>query len=595
MTRTRFISRGKRNHHPESGQANIFVLLALGIFFLAFIGLAVDYSFLWFHRQRAQTAADAACQAGAMDMLVNATNDTSLGAFPSPIADFDCASVPDAAPCKYAALNGHTSTTLSPGVAGSLVRVSFPASVDGITTPPSVLAPTPFIKVNVQDAAPVYFSSLITGNRVQNVGATATCGLVQSQSPIPIIVLHPTCQHSFQVSGSASLKIVGGPTKSVQVNSGNQSCAAATNGSSNSCDGNGTIDLSQGGPDFNGSAFGVFGQPTTAPKNFTGASWSQASPINDPFARVPAPDLNSLPVPPQNGTHVNFHEHGCPDNKGCTWYEAGVYSVPIAVKGVTAIFVPGVYYIKPLSYASATGGNLCGSAGSGCTAGGGGSCRADFLVDANGVVRPSNDAGDGSKGVVFYLSGAGGSTGYGSVVFTSSAGSGGSAQASCPATGTRCIESFPATSLSCDGSAPSSKLSMPSLVNGNVLMGQCTAGGTYVGAGNSDTVDTSSNGVRGILFFQDRANSDQNGQGNMQGGGGLAISGTIYAHNCTHTPCSPPADYNAFFDLQGTPGSGTFLLGEIVADQLIEAGNGSISMQLNPKSILNILKAELLQ
>src|SRR5262249_44865868 len=121
--------------------------------------------------------------------------------------------------------------------------------------------------------------------------------------------------------------------------------------------------------------------------------------------------------------------------------------------------------------------------------------------------------------------------------------------------------------------------------------------GTYIGAPSTDTVPANlANANRGLIFFQDRANGDANAQANMHGGGGLAISGTIYAHNCPNSPtCSATTDYKAFFDLQGTPGSGTFVIGEIVADQLVEAGNGSISMQLNPKAVFLVLKAEMVQ
>ena len=52
----------------ESGQIMVSLLLMLSIFLLAIVGFAVDLTNLWFHRQAAQTAADAACQAGAMDM-----------------------------------------------------------------------------------------------------------------------------------------------------------------------------------------------------------------------------------------------------------------------------------------------------------------------------------------------------------------------------------------------------------------------------------------------------------------------------------------------------------------------------------------------
>jgi Flp pilus assembly protein TadG len=54
----------------ESGQALVFMVLALSLFLLGAGALCVDMSNLWFHRQAAQNAADAACTAGAMDLPV---------------------------------------------------------------------------------------------------------------------------------------------------------------------------------------------------------------------------------------------------------------------------------------------------------------------------------------------------------------------------------------------------------------------------------------------------------------------------------------------------------------------------------------------
>jgi hypothetical protein len=53
--------------------------------------------------------------------------------------------------------------------------------------------------------------------------------------------------------------------------------------------------------------------------------------------------------------------------------------------------------------------------------------------------------------------------------------------------------------------------------------------------------------------------------------------------------------YNAFLQLQGTPGSGTFVLGNITVDELVESGNGAVAMQLDPNRIYFILKATLLR
>ena len=53
----------------EGGQATLYFLLALGIFMMGALAFAFDLSNMWFHRQAAQSASDAACTAGAMDLL----------------------------------------------------------------------------------------------------------------------------------------------------------------------------------------------------------------------------------------------------------------------------------------------------------------------------------------------------------------------------------------------------------------------------------------------------------------------------------------------------------------------------------------------
>src|SRR5919198_4005500 len=102
-----FRVRGSRRH--EAGQSIVFVLLALGLFLVGAIAFAVDLSNMWFHRQAAQTAADAACTAGAMDLLVDATTGVNnRGGFTAGTA-FDCNLNPTYSPCVYATNNGYSS------------------------------------------------------------------------------------------------------------------------------------------------------------------------------------------------------------------------------------------------------------------------------------------------------------------------------------------------------------------------------------------------------------------------------------------------------------------------------------------------------
>src|SRR5215470_11268666 len=126
--------RRKRCRSGEAGQATLFVVLILGIFLLGGLCLAFDFSNMWFHRQAAQTAADAACTAGAMDLLVDSQGGaTGHQGFTIGTA-YACTTTSTDSVCSYAAKNGYHSDN---GAPGNLVNVSFPTSVNGVTAPPS--------------------------------------------------------------------------------------------------------------------------------------------------------------------------------------------------------------------------------------------------------------------------------------------------------------------------------------------------------------------------------------------------------------------------------------------------------------------------
>ena len=168
---------GRRECWDDSGQAVVFVLMALGIFLFGVAALGVDFANLWFHRQSAQTAADAACTAGAMDMLTDYnTGVASKGGF-TPGTDFVCASGSTIAPCKYAALNGYASGDTTPG---SKVSVSFPTSsavpgLDSSVIPPASMAASAFIRVDVLEHVQTFLAALLTGQRSLDVRSFAVC------------------------------------------------------------------------------------------------------------------------------------------------------------------------------------------------------------------------------------------------------------------------------------------------------------------------------------------------------------------------------------------------------------------------------------
>src|ERR1039458_3484585 len=110
----------------QRGQSFMIVAIFVALILLAVLGIATDYTQVWAHRQMAQGAADAACQAAAADLYFKylyptAPTGMSYGWIGS---SFDCSSNTSSPPCSYAAANGYS---------GSAVTVSFPSSLLGVS------------------------------------------------------------------------------------------------------------------------------------------------------------------------------------------------------------------------------------------------------------------------------------------------------------------------------------------------------------------------------------------------------------------------------------------------------------------------------
>jgi hypothetical protein len=173
---------------------------------------------------------------------------------------------------------------------------------------------------------------------------------------------------------------------------------------------------------------------------------------------------------------------------------------------------------------------------------------------------------------MFYLSGLSPGT-YGSVYVASTAGTKAG------------LDSFDTSRVPCPFGKPPNP-SLPATMNGNVLLGPCS--GAYGGpAGLS----------RGMLFYQDRNNADQNGQPLIDGSGGLLLVGNLYFHNCPTSLLSScgaagPLNFQSFFQLQG--GSAT-IVGSVITDELVLPPNSSVSVQTNQYTTLGTLNMGLLQ
>lgn len=550
----------------ESGQIMVSMLLMLTIFLLAIVGFAVDLTNLWFHRQAAQTAADAACEAGAADMLVLATGTSLPNMGFTPGTPGDCTSGAGTI-CFYANANGYNGTGLSANAASNSVTWSFPSSVPAVTTPPTSTSSYPFLKVVVTENVKTHFLYTIHGTSYQKVAASCTCGLSGGvQQGAPILVLNPTIPKALYMSGGAHIVIVGGPSNSIQVNSSADGAPNA-NASSNAvyCDGGSgyPIDTSMAGPTGQGGNLSIHGGPLTnqlcgASKILddpTGTHWkSPVATVANPYASVPAPILPAAPAaasdpvpgaparPTTQGTWVATGVDSCPNTNptqhyltysaqygnvygNCLEFNPGYYPSGIDLTQLAdyssdvAIFMPGVYYLN---------GNL--HVGSSAT-----------IRNAWTGLQPS------TQGVMFYFVSGG-------PVFD-----GGSGQPS------SYINSVPSYYLNCSGTTGSSL--MPASLAGNVLAAQCTAEGTYVGAPSTDVLSNSGN--RGLLFNMAPSNVYQ---GTVVGAGAsLNFSGVLYFHNST---------YQDQVTLNGAGSSTTYLLGDIVTDQLTLSGSGTIKMGL---------------
>jgi Putative Flp pilus-assembly TadE/G-like len=574
---------GAEHLNGQSGQASVFLLMILSTFLLASVGFAVDLSNMWFHRQAAQSAADAACVAGAMDMLyLQSGTITSSPGFTVGTAG-DCSSSSAAALCQYAGFNGYTATTSAAGwgagTAGGAVAVNwtFPSSVTGVTAASGITYP--FLNVVVREKPLTWFMGLV-GVKSLALGASCTCGLPPGVGSAPLVILNPTVGSALTLSGGAHIVITGGPQTSIQVNS-SANGSPSTNVASNAvyCNGgNGyPIDTSAAGPAGTGGDLAIVGGPVTNQfcganyimNNTTHAQWkSPVAATSDPYASVPAPTqppgkvteaVTPIATVAQGytpnsdatygyiyGTWVASGTDSCPNtaaqqhyltysstypNNGgniygnCLEFTPGYYPNGIDTTSLAGysndvvIFMPGVYYLN---------GNL--NVGSATT-----------LRNAWVGTQPS------TLGIMFYFVSGG-------PLF---AGGSGAASGS--------INAVPSYYLNCSGTATPS--GTPASLTGNLLVSQCGAGGTYIGAPSSDSYSAS--GRRGLLFFSDHSNTYNNTL--IGAGATLNFSGVFYFHN---------SSYADLVQLNGAGGSTTYAIGTIVVDQLTLSGSGTIAMKL---------------
>jgi Putative Flp pilus-assembly TadE/G-like len=523
----------------ESGQASILLLGILGTFLLASVAFAVDMGNLWFHRQAAQTAADAACEAGAMDLLYlsKGTVLPTMGFVPG-IGGL-CSAGVGGSICTYARFNGYTATAggLTTTAISKDVAYSFPAAtaVTGVTGSSS--ATYPLLKVIVEENVKTWFMTFV-GKRYQVVAAASTCGISGSPSPPPLVVLSPTGVGTLALSNSGHVVIQGGPSLAVEVNSSDTHAITFASSSD-------AIDTHLGGPGANfqgtGSNVGVFGnEADPGTSNFIRGSgkWVPTSAVAaNPFGSVGGPTVAKLSASSTSGSAliVSYNIDGCPDTSGCAEFKPGVYSAGIGpyLYWQTMIFVPGVYYMN-------------GS------------------IEVDSEIRLAKPVGwTQTDGVMFYFK-------TGTLHITNGSGN----------LGAR-VNTLPSTALTCDGTDPDpTHVTIPAALTGNIMVGPCTANGTYWDA-FGDTTDTpgtvAAPGIRGLIVFHDLTNSftpsagSPSSGGNLDGGSALTFAGSLYYHS---------TGYLTLFNISNAGTSGGLALGKVIADKVSVVGSGALKMIL---------------
>jgi len=650
------VHRSRRSRRKERGQTMIPIIIMIGLFLLAMLGVAMDYSQLWAHRQMAQAAADAACQAGAADLYLDAVDPSAsdavgLGDFGWIGTPFSCTTGAGTPPCKYAAFNGYS---------GGNVNVSFPGSLAGIPPLPAPLTTKfPYIKVTVSDAVPMSFSRIVSSNPTVTITATAACGVNPVSMPTPLVIMHQTANPAMSVSGSAKVIVLGGPQRSIQINSSSASALSV-----------GTVDLSKGGPGNSGSDLALFGGPTNQPAGVslgsTGHYIPHSIPLGDPFATYSQP---SKPNIVGSAFAVPFWVNGCPDPNGCVEFTPGDYTGCAAGGNINpgekgCLLLPYTGTNPKLSKAAAdwakltnfskgaliqpqsnnTGKFVFIAVNSGrsntnppanwpqivCTPQSNGTCSGAASTIVDGTITWMNvgavtlnklNTGIFDPGI-YYLSGASGlSFGDGSTARVSTA----------PGDGTNGVmfyfNSAPSVSVTSNAGKSSACTS--------VTIGAGGANGSPNGCVVSFRIDgtvspsstqfvpsralqcpggpANSPLINGTVFdgnilmgpcsgtyaspdgnrgFLFFQNRSISGNPNWGGGGQFLSSGYMYFHSGNGPTCGTST---SCLTLQGGSGAQSYALGNIVVDELALGGNPQINMILNPSATFQVLRPTLLQ
>lgn len=586
----------------ENGQAAP-LWVAAGMLLLSGIsGTAIDMSNAWLHRQWADTAAEASCEAGAMDLLYGANND---GHAPSSTYDFDmktngasgdCAASSSTSMCVYAKLNGYSSPGITAGTASNDVSWSLSPTGPTGTTPPTVPnSVMPYMTVTVTENVPVYLLGMFHAfsHTIQVVG-TCTCGLEAQQtatpSYLPMYALGNDgpgfgyyvfgTQQGIEYDSSGdettfypTFTVTGGGSTAVE-----ESAVNVTSGQPDYLLGNGgTWNLSGGGSGSSGASVSVYDySPMPSPSQLMVSSnfgtfgnlTTASSAPGDPFSwvQVPTSQASVTPVTGTGGVSVTYGQDGCPAHSGCLEFGPGYYPDGMSLDatsdlGTVVLVIPGIYYL----------GEDVGTYGWGLMANSpyviyrvATPCTPSCGPKTAGMTDRQTD------GVMFYVSNGG----WGQINYEMDRWGSGN-QYPINVYSQDQVDPVPSTRLTCDGSAPAG---VPSEIYGSVLYGLCTANGSYYDSG-ADNPGDSAGEVRGIvMFLKNQYDSTVPTNTSIPLWGDFAIGGSIYIQPPLGDTASGTSGNVGFSVADGEPDPGYFtqtayVLGTVVGSTVKLSAN----------------------
>jgi hypothetical protein len=245
----------------EEGQMAPFVFSGLLIAYSLFMGAAIDMSNLWLHKYRVSTAAQAACESGAADLIWVANLGTAQAittyeaaptgfplAVPTGAGSYtdppqgtslsgSCSPSSPIAMCAYATANmpgaqglnvswivsniTPTPPTYNANGAGGVS--SFTSLMNTPSTPPETAnGVLPYLRVNVSETVPTYLLSVMPWfHSPITVAGNATAGLVGTSATGPELTLTGACPYDEFVYDPSAWEVAGAAPRQIRTTGSN--------------------------------------------------------------------------------------------------------------------------------------------------------------------------------------------------------------------------------------------------------------------------------------------------------------------------------------------------------------------------------------